>query len=338
MSRQIQNTSLYDKIAGLLRASGENASPDASHTMVYNYFEIGRMIAEDDQEGENRSRYGKQVLEDLSRKLTQHFGKGFSVVNLRQMRVFYLAYSIQQTKISAELKNPLFTLPWSHYLKLMRIENLDERGFYEIECAKNNWTLKELQSQLDSSLYKKALSLDKQGIHRLHQQGQLMKTPADMLKAENIINNTLYNEIREVIRHAQSKLVKSVNRTMVLTYWEIGRRIVEEEQNGENRAQYGKALIANLAAKLSDEFGKSFDKRNILYMRQFYLNFPKVNAVRSLLSWTHYRLLMKIDNESERQFYIDECVECSWSTRQLERQINSFYYHRLLASHDKKTG
>ena len=102
-------------------------------------------------------RYGKQVLEDLSRKLTQHFGKGFSVVNLRQMRVFYLAYSIQQTKISAELKNPLFTLPWSHYLKLMRIENLDERGFYEIECIFNNeliYSIEKIQKGIYISFFK----------------------------------------------------------------------------------------------------------------------------------------------------------------------------------------
>ncbi|MCP4105755.1 MAG: DUF1016 domain-containing protein [Desulfobacteraceae bacterium] len=119
----------------------------------------------------------------------------------------------------------------------------------------------------------------------------------------------LYNEISTLIQQARSKVVQSVNWTMVITYWEIGKRIVEEEQHGENRAEYGKFLIANLSEKLSDEFGKGFDKRNLFYMRQFYLTFPIVNALRSQLSWTHYRLLMKIEDEAERQFYMNESVD-----------------------------
>jgi predicted nuclease of restriction endonuclease-like (RecB) superfamily len=149
-------------------------------------------------------------------------------------------------------------------------------------------------------------------------------------------NQNLYNEISSLIQQARSKVVQSVNWTMVITYWEIGKRIVEEEQHGENRAEYGKFLITNLAEKLSGEFGKGFDKRNLFYMRQCYLAFPIMNALRSQLSWTHYRLLMKVEDETARQFYMNESVECSWSTRQLERQINSFYYQRLLASQEKK--
>lgn len=153
---------------------------------------------------------------------------------------------------------------------------------------------------------------------------------------KNIINENLYTEISALIQQSKKKVVQYVNWTMVITYQEIGKRIVEEEQHGKNRAEYGKFLIANLSKKLSNEFGKGFDKRNLFYMRQFYLTFPIMNALRSQLSWTHYRLLMKIEDKAEQQFYMTESVDCSWSTRQLARQINSFYYQRLLVSPDQK--
>jgi len=140
------------------------------------------------------------------------------------------------------------------------------------------------------------------------------------------------NDIKALITEAQQHVVRSVNTVMVATYWEIGRRIVVEEQNGNNRAEYGKSLIENLAKALTEDFGKGFDERNLRYMRQFYMTFPIWNAVRSKLSWTHYRLLMRVENETARDFYIKEAVECAWSARQLERQINSFYYERLLSS------
>lgn len=140
MNEMTANT-LYAKIADLLHNARQTVVRAVNQTMVYTYYEIGRMIVEDEQQGKERAKYGKQILEDLSLRLTQTFGKGFSVVNLRQMRAFYMTYSIQQ-KSSAELQYadnqadisnlPKFVLSWSHYLKLMRIEKPDERKFYEI--------------------------------------------------------------------------------------------------------------------------------------------------------------------------------------------------------------
>jgi len=150
-----------------------------------------------------------------------------------------------------------------------------------------------------------------------------------------IINQSLYDDIRSLIEQARSKVVQSVNRVMVITYWEIGKRIVEEEQHGEKRAEYGKYLIKDLSEKLTQEFGKGFDQSNLRYMRLFYKTFPIRDALRHTLSWTHYRLLLRVDDETSRNFYLNETVESSWSSRQLERQINSFYYQRLLASQDK---
>ncbi|MEQ8189573.1 MAG: DUF1016 N-terminal domain-containing protein [Candidatus Eremiobacterota bacterium] len=151
-----------------------------------------------------------------------------------------------------------------------------------------------------------------------------------------IINQSLYDDIRTIIEQARSKVVQSVNRVMVITYWEIGRRIVEEEQHGEKRAEYGKYLIKDLSEKLTQEFGKGFNERELRRMRQFYNQFPIRDSVRPELSWTHYRLLLRVEDETTRNFYLNECAESSWSSRQLERQINSFYYQRLLASQDKE--
>ncbi|AJA49133.1 hypothetical protein CPAST_c30670 [Clostridium pasteurianum DSM 525 = ATCC 6013] len=109
-----------------------------------------------------------------------------------------------------------------------------------------------------------------------------------------------------------------------------------EEQKGEEKAEYGDFIIKNLSKELTKDFGKGFTQSNLRNMRQFYLIFNNSYALRSELSWTHYRLLMRLENEEKRDFYIDECIKSNWSTRQLERQINSFYYERLLASQNKK--
>ncbi|MDY6248102.1 MAG: PDDEXK nuclease domain-containing protein [Prevotella sp.] len=153
---------------------------------------------------------------------------------------------------------------------------------------------------------------------------------ADIVKNTNFIS-----DIKALINEARMHIVRSVNTAMVVTYWEIGRRIVEEEQNGSNRAEYGKYLIENLAKELTADFGKGFGATNLKYFRQFYLTFPIRHTLCGELSWSHYRLLMRVENEEARNFYLKEAVECAWSVRQLERQINSFYFQRLLASQNK---
>jgi predicted nuclease of restriction endonuclease-like (RecB) superfamily len=149
------------------------------------------------------------------------------------------------------------------------------------------------------------------------------------------INENLYAEIKRLIEHARNNIVKSVNWAMVITHWEIGRRIVDEEQHGQERAVYGQFLIKNLSEKLTQEFGKGFDARELRKMRQFYLYFPIRDALRPELTWTHYRLLLRVEDTIARTFYLAESIDGSWSSRQLERQISSFYYQRLLSSKDK---
>jgi len=145
----------------------------------------------------------------------------------------------------------------------------------------------------------------------------------------------LFESVKNVLSRSRCVAYAAVNSAMVEAYWNIGRLIVEK-QGGAERAAYGDGLIERLTERLMTEYGKGFDRSNLSRMRQLYLTFPKVDALRQQLTWTHYRLILKVDDERARKFYIDECVKSNWSTRQLERQINSFCYERLLASHDKE--
>ncbi|WP_400204443.1 YhcG family protein [Candidatus Methanomassiliicoccus intestinalis] len=154
---------------------------------------------------------------------------------------------------------------------------------------------------------------------------------------ENETDVLFCNQIKEILSSARSKAYSAANFAMVEAYWMIGKSIVEQ-QGGNHTAEYGSQLLKELSARMIADFGKGFDETNLRKMRQFYLTFPNRDALCRELSWSHYRLLMRVENESARQFYIDECVKSNWSTRQLERQINTFSYERLLASHGNRAG
>ena len=152
---------------------------------------------------------------------------------------------------------------------------------------------------------------------------------------QNDIQESTYAAARKSVINAQRKIYTSVNNSMVLAYWEIGEQIYKA--CGDNdRAEYGKNILQYLSSRLSEEFGKGFSVQNLRRMRQFYLAFPIRSTLSSELGWSHYLHLMKIDDEIKRNFYAEECVKSGWSVRQLERQINSFFYERLLSSRDKK--
>ncbi len=151
----------------------------------------------------------------------------------------------------------------------------------------------------------------------------------------NITNNLLYKNISDIIKKTQNDVRKTVNSAMVTAYWNIGKIIVEDELQGKNRADYGKGILKKLSNQLAGEFGKGFDERNLRKMKQFYSLFKKRDSVSTELSWTHYRHLLKVKDETARAWYTKEAVKENWSTRALERQINSFYYERLLSSQNK---
>ena len=145
----------------------------------------------------------------------------------------------------------------------------------------------------------------------------------------------LLSEIKNLLLNSRKQLTRSVNATMVQTYWSIGRLIVEDEFKGKERAEYGKRQLETIAKSLTEEFGKGFDARNLRKMRQFYQSFSKWDSVSTELSWTHYRRLMRIENQEAREWYIEQSIENNWSARALERQVSKLYYERLLASREK---
>lgn len=181
-----------ESVSDVLLQARKNAKTAVNLTMVYAYYEIGRIIVEEEQRGERRAAYGQQLLKGLSDYLTQNFGKGFSVGNLKNIRQFYKVYSADQIgeTVFSQFKDlpsintgRKFYLSWSHYLKLMRIEDVDERHFYEIEAVKNDWSLRELERQFDSALYHRILlSTDKDKIQRLSVEGQIIEKSSDLVK------------------------------------------------------------------------------------------------------------------------------------------------------------
>ena len=145
----------------------------------------------------------------------------------------------------------------------------------------------------------------------------------------------IYAEIKEVLLTSRGQAYSAINFAMVQAYWQIGRIIVEHEQNGSLRAEYGKGVLNRLSSELTEEFGKGFTVTNLKYMRQFYSMFPNGHALRGELTWTHYRLLLRVENDDARIWYMEEAIRAGWSSRQLERQISTSYYDRLLSSRDK---
>lgn len=144
------------------------------------------------------------------------------------------------------------------------------------------------------------------------------------------IKKDIFRQIHQIIINAQTKAIKAVDFERVIMYWEIGKLIFEEEQQGKDRAGYGDFLIKTLAQTLEPQYGTGFSYRQLNLFRQFYRVFSNVNALRSHFSWTHYRTLIRIDNQDKRDFYIAESEKNSWTARQLERQVNSQLFERLL--------
>ena len=153
-----------------------------------------------------------------------------------------------------------------------------------------------------------------------------------------MLRKIFITEIRQMLHHALQKTSRAVNLTMVQAYWSIGRRIVEEEQQGSRRAGYGASLLMELAIHLTKEFGKGFEERELRRIRQFYHAFPIRDALRPELSWTHYRIIIRVEHASARSWYVQVAADNAWSSRQLERNIGTRYYERLLASPKSDAG
>lgn len=222
--------SFLQNVAKIISKAGVYAKTSINVAMVYAYFEIGRMIVEEEQRGADRAEYGKQVLRELSDYLSAEFGKGFSVDNLKLMRRFFRIYSKDQIgeTLFPQFKNlPIasngrrFYLSWSHYLMLMRIDNIEERHFYEIETINNDWSLRELRRQYDSSLYERlALSRDKEKVKELASVGQLVDVPTDIVKDPYVLE---FLGLPELPTYSESELENALIDNLQEFLLELGK-------------------------------------------------------------------------------------------------------------------
>lgn len=206
---------IYNEISNLLKEARKSIVSNINTTMTKTYFLIGKRIVEEEQNGNERATYGKNLIKNLSKKLTNEFGKGFSERNIEQMRKFYKTYSIPQT-LSAEFK-----LSWSHYLILMRMENIDERNFYEIESIENNWSLRELRRQIDSALYERlVLSRDKEKVKELAFKGQVIEKPEDVVKDPYILE---FLGLEEKSNYSENRLETEIINNLEKFLLELGK-------------------------------------------------------------------------------------------------------------------
>ena len=208
---------IYQEIHDLLHKARQNIISNVNSTMTKTYFLIGKRIVEEEQNGNKRAEYGKNLIKMLSEKLTKEFGKGFSETNLEQMRKFFKVYGIPQT-LSEEFQ---FNLSWSHYLILMRIKDINARNFYEIEAFENNWSLRELKRQVNSSLYERlVLSKDKEKVKELSVKGQIIEKAQDIIKDPYILE---FLGLDEKSDYSENKLETEIINKLEMFLLELGK-------------------------------------------------------------------------------------------------------------------
>ena len=226
MSKDLQNKVIFQQVAELLQNARQQVLRTVNSTMTITYFEIGRIIVEEEQNGKDRAEYGKQLLKGLSQQLTKEFGKGFSIRNLEQIRQFYMIYSKSESltrilqiqkaqsltaefnKLDYQTLASFFKLTYTHYVFLMRIDDEKERRFYKIESEKHNWSVRELKRQYDTALYTRlALSRDKEGVLKLSEKGQIIEKPKDIIKDPYILE---FLGLPELNQYSESELEEEI--------------------------------------------------------------------------------------------------------------------------------
>lgn len=235
---------LFQSVKYLIENAKIDIVRNVNTTMLLTYFKIGKIIIEDEQNGKDRAEYSKETLKNLSKQLTKEFGRGYSISNLEYFRKFYLTFQnrISQTLIGESgksqtligefekhqisFRNFPFTLSWSHYIQLMKIENEDERNFYEIEATQNNWSVREFTRQYNSAIYERlALSRDKEGIIQLSQKGQVIEKPTDILKSHYVLE---FLDLKEDNRYSESDLETEIINKLEHFMLELGKGFLFE--------------------------------------------------------------------------------------------------------------
>ena len=220
----------YEQVIQLFKNAKSSVTAAVNMTMVYSYYEAGRMIVEEEQNGKERAEYGKYILKELSVRLTEKLGKGFSYDNLKLMRKFYIEFSKDQIRetvfpqsenLPKTKEGRKFYLSWYHYLVLMRIKNIDERHFYEIETYKNQWSKRELARQYSSSLYERlALSRNKDEVMKLALEGQIIEKPEDIFKDPYVLE---FTGLPELAVYSESELETRIIDNLQKFLLELGR-------------------------------------------------------------------------------------------------------------------
>ena len=242
MSKVVSKKELFQSIKALIQEAQQHIVRNVNTTMLITYFEIGRMIVEDEQQGNKRAGYAKETIRNLSISLNNEFGKGYSEDNLQMMRRFYLSYKKYEPLVrisnytTLPISEPLvrkskpqefpFKLSWTHYIQLMRIENEDERSFYEIEAIQNNWSKRELTRQYNASIYERlALSKDKKAAKKLSQKGQIIEYPTDVLKSHYVLE---FLNLKEDKTYSETDLETSIINKLEHFMLELGNGFLFE--------------------------------------------------------------------------------------------------------------
>jgi predicted nuclease of restriction endonuclease-like (RecB) superfamily len=245
MSKAIVQDRLFQSIRELIENAQQNIVRNVNTTMLFTYFEIGKMIIENEQQGKQRADYAKMTIDKLSKDLTREFGKGYSTTNLEYFRRFYLLYhnrtpqsligksnksaTKKQSSISQSVigkSDYPFSLSWTHYIQLLKIEDEKERDFYEIEAAQNNWSVRELMRQFNASLYERlALSRDKKTVKELAQKGQVIEKPTDALKSHYVLE---FLDLKEDNRYTESELETAIINKLEHFMLELGKGFLFE--------------------------------------------------------------------------------------------------------------
>lgn len=242
-----KNSNLFQSIKHLIENAKNNIVRNVNTTMLLTYFEIGKIIIEDEQNGKDRAEYSKETLKNLSKQLTKEFGRGYSISNLEYFRKFYLTFQNRisqtsfgkfgksQTPLGISAENPNyktlfhnfpFTLSWSHYIQLMKIENEEERNFYEIEATQNNWSVREFTRQYNSAIYERLVfSRDKEGVKQLSQKGQIIEKPTDVLKSHYVLE---FLDLKEDNRYSESDLETEIINKLEHFMLELGKGFLFE--------------------------------------------------------------------------------------------------------------
>lgn len=232
----LERSQLFQSIKSLVETAKSSIVRNINSTMLLTYFQIGKMIVEDEQQGKERADYAKETIKNLSLQLTEEFGKGYSVTNLEYFRKFFLTYENRNSQsligVSEKSQSPIgefkipFTLSWTHYIQLLKIRNDDERSFYEIEATQNNWSVRELERQFNSSLYERlALSRDKEAVKEMAKKGQVIQKPTDVLKSHYVLE---FLDLKEDNRYTETDLETEIINKLEHFMLELGKGFLFE--------------------------------------------------------------------------------------------------------------